>query len=75
MSCGDVAPVILNFVTRCNGMVRHPRRCCFTYGEDHSIPIELEAGWATERVSTIWVRRKICPCRELHIASVFGLIG
>ena len=50
---GDVGPVILDFVTGCNGMVLHPRRCCFTYGEEPSIPIELEAGLATERVWTI----------------------
>ena len=28
-------------------MVRHPRPCYFTYGEEPSIPIELEAGRAT----------------------------
>jgi hypothetical protein len=33
-------------------------------GEEPTVPIEYEAGWATEQVWTLWRRGKSCPYRD-----------
>jgi hypothetical protein len=48
---GDVGPAIRNFVTGCNGMVRHPRRCCFTYG-GRTLGAHRIGGWMGQRAGS-----------------------
>jgi hypothetical protein len=65
-----IAPLILNLSIRWKCVVNSAPWALYPHGKNPSVPIDQEAGWASELVWTFWRREKSLATAENQTLDV-----